>query len=169
MAEEHDVRVGQLHGMSQRGGSVQATVLIGPGHSSFIGRGRADAVLALEPLELGRATAAMSAHTRALVSVGPVVPFHLAMKGEPYPSLDALFARVRERCSELVTIDATALAQQAGSPRSVNVVMLGALGAAGILPLGAASLLAAIERRSPPQLIEATRRAFALGERAAQR
>ena len=54
MLDDHEVRVGQLHGMSQRGGSVQATVLIGPGHSSVIGPGEADVLVALEPLELGR-------------------------------------------------------------------------------------------------------------------
>ncbi|MFH1130352.1 MAG: 2-oxoacid:acceptor oxidoreductase family protein, partial [Pseudomonadota bacterium] len=54
------VTVGQLHGMSQRGGSVEAGVLIGEGESSFIEEGAADIVLGFEPLEVLRALPKMS-------------------------------------------------------------------------------------------------------------
>ena len=54
MAEGLPVRLGQLHGMSQRGGSVESTVLIGPGRSAFLPRRGADVILGLEPLELLR-------------------------------------------------------------------------------------------------------------------
>ena len=132
------VAVGQLHGMSQRGGSVQATVALGDGASAFIGQGEADAVLGLEPLEVSRARPAMSAETRVVMSLGRIVPHTLAQQGAGYPSLDDLRAGIRARTRDLVCVDGPALAEQAGNARALNTVMLGALVGLGTLPLHAA-------------------------------
>jgi len=158
-----EVRVGQLHGMSQRGGSVQASVLFGPGQSSFIPGGGADVLVALEPLEALRARPKLSPRTRALVSRGRVIPFTLAQRGEPYPDVDGLLAALRAVSPELTVIDGPELLARAAAPRSLNVLMLGALAGLELLPLDAAALLAAVERRSTGGRLEENRRAFALG------
>lgn len=164
LAEGKNVVVGQLHGMSQRGGSVESTVLFGPGRSSFIGAGAADAVLALEPLEALRAVPRLSPRTRAVVSLGRVPPFTLAQKGEPYPDLDGILASLREAAGEVVTVDGPSLAEAAGSVQALNMVMLGALAGLGVLPLDPEAIERAIEDASPGE--DTGRRAFRLGRKA---
>jgi len=158
-----DVRVGQLHGMSQRGGSVESTVLLGPGHSSFISPGEADVVLALEPLEALRARPSMSQSTRVVVNRGRVVPYPLAMQGHPYPALDEVLAKIRAVSSQVFEIDGPRLCSEVGTSRSLNIVMLGALAGLAVLPFEADALRQTIARRSPPRFAETNHRAFELG------
>lgn len=162
LAEGKEVVVGQLHGMSQRGGSVESTVLFGPGRSSFIGASEADAMLALEPLEALRALPRLSRRTRVVVSLGKIPPFTLAQKGQPYPDLDGILTTLRGVAGEVVTVDGPALAEAAGSARALNMVMLGALANLGILPIEPEAIERAIEFPGG----DAGRRAFILGRRA---
>ena len=161
-----EVVSGQLHGMSQRGGSVQSTVLIGPGHGSFIENGGADAVLGLEPMEVLRARPKMSADTRVVVNQGRVVPYTLAQKGLEYPEVSRILAEVRTVAPEVVTVDGPALVAAAGAVRALNVVMLGALAGLEILPVDGDTLWTAVEKRCPAQHLESNRRAFVLGREA---
>lgn len=167
LAAGQPVVLGQLHGMSQRGGSVESTVVFGPGNSSFIGPGAADVLLALEPIEALRAIPRVSRRTRALVNTGKIPPFLLAQKGLPYPDLDGMLAALRNAAGEVITIDGRALADAAGSARALNLVMLGALASMRVLPLDPEAIEKAIERTSPGG--DAGRRAFMLGRKAITR
>ena len=160
------VAVGQLHGMSQRGGSVQATVALGDGASAFVGEGEADVVLGLEPLEVSRARPAMSARTRVVMSLGCVVPHTLARQHASYPPLDDLRAGIRLRTRDLVELDGPALAERAGSARALNTVMLGALVGAGAVPLPGEAVWAAVARRCAAGTHDFNRRAYELGREA---
>jgi indolepyruvate ferredoxin oxidoreductase beta subunit len=159
--------LGQLHGMSQRGGSVESTVLIGPGHSSFIEPGAADLVLGLEPLEVLRARPRMSARTRVVVNVGRVVPYTLAQAGRDYPEMNGVLDGIRAVAPDLVEVDGSALAEAAGEPRTLNIVMLGVLAGLGLLPFDGRTLWRAVELHCPPRYLEHNRRAFELGQEAA--
>jgi len=159
----HEVMVSQLHGMSQRGGSVECAVLIGAGESAFVGDGQADVVLALEPLEALRARPQMSAETTVVVSRGTIVPFPLAQRGESYPPVDGILDQLREVTPRVHELDAATLAQRAGAPRSLNAVMVGALGALELLPVTAEALLEAVSLGSPARFRDINRRAFELG------
>ena len=156
-----DVSVGQLHGMSQRGGSVQATVVLGGG-GSFIEAGEADVVLGFEPLEALRARPAMSSRTLAIVSLERVVPATLAQEGREYPDLARVLADLRAAAGEVVPVDVPALVERLGR-RSLNVALLGVLASRATLPFGGDAIWRAIETRSPPRHLEANRRAFELG------
>ncbi len=158
-----EVVLGQLHGMSQRGGSVQSTVLFGPGHGSFIEDRGADAVLGLEPIEALRARPKMSADTRVVVNRGRVVPYTLAQQGQEYPELAGILADIRTVAPEIVTVDGPALVAAAGSARALNVAMLGALAGLEILPVGGDALWATVAERCPARYLESNRRAFVLG------
>jgi indolepyruvate ferredoxin oxidoreductase beta subunit len=162
-----EVVVGQLHGMAQRGGSVEASVLIGSGiHSSFVEL--ADVVLGFEPLEVLRALPRIGPASRVLVNRGRVVPFPLSMAGEPYPDVDGIVARVREVTPHVVEIDGPGLLEELGEPRSLNLLMLGALaGLEGLLPLDEPTLRAALERRGGVARREANLRAYEMGRGAA--
>lgn len=161
----HEVVIGQIHGMSQRGGSVEASAVIGPGASQFIGAGQADVLVAFEPLELHRALPRASAGAIVLATPAPVRPFTLALSGQSYPDVDAILAEARAACRELVVLDSAALLREIGESRSLNVLMLGALAECAVLPFDGELLLSAFARRAHPRAIEANRRAFALGRR----
>jgi len=158
--------MGQLHGMSQRGGSVQSTLLLGAGQTSFVGAGQADVILGLEPLEVLRALPAMRSATRVVTSTGRLVPQVLTQDGRDYPGVDSMLDQVRQRAGEVIEFDGPALAKAAGAARTLNIVMLGALAGLGALPevMGDESLLTAFQRRCPPRFLESNRRAFALGK-----
>jgi indolepyruvate ferredoxin oxidoreductase beta subunit len=158
-----EVAVGQLHGMAQRGGSVLATVLVGPGLSSYIRDGGADVALALEPLEALRARPSLSARTRVVVNSGRVVPHTLAQGGGSYPELDAILDGVRAVAPDVTTVDGPRLVAAAGAPRALSAVMLGALAGLGLLPFDPVHLRLAVGRGSPPALAQANVAAFDLG------
>ncbi len=168
LASGRGVVVGQLHGMSQRGGSVRCTVLVGPGQSSFVPEGGADALLALEPLEGLRARDALAGHTLAVVNRVPVVPPNLVRTRTPYPEVEGILAELRAAAASLVVVDGGALVAELGAQRALNAALLGALAGSGGLPFEPALLLAAIEGRSRPEAREVNRRAFALGQEAVQ-
>ena len=157
------VNVGQLHGMSQRGGSVEASVIIGPGHSSHIGNFEADIVLGLEPLEVQRALPMINQDTRVVTNTGQIVPFSLAIQGVPYPPVQETLNRVREVTGNLVEVDGPALIKRVGVPRTLNVCMLGALAGLKLLPFDNELLWKAIEKKCPERFLDANRQAFELG------
>ena len=157
------VIVGQLHGMSQRGGSVECPVLIGPGLSSHIGAGQADVVLGLEPMEVKRALPMLSENTRVVVNRGTIVPFSLAVAGQDYPPIDQIIQSVRDITKEVFEIDGPELVAKTGLGRTLNVVMLGAVAGLDMLPFDQATLWKAIEKKVPPRFLQANRMAFDLG------
>jgi indolepyruvate ferredoxin oxidoreductase, beta subunit len=163
LASGLDVIVGQLHGMSQRGGAVECSVIIGPGHSSHIGNGEADVVLGLEPLEVKRSLPKIAPHTQVLVNLGTIVPFSLAIQGKHYPSIEGILSQIREVTPSVYTVDGPALVKQTGLPRTLNVALLGALSGMGVLPFSSDVLFAAIEKKIPARFLEANRQAFELG------
>ncbi len=134
-----DVRVGQLHGMSQRGGSVASTVVIGAGRGAFIPEGGADVLLALEPLEALRARPRVGPSTIALVSRRPITPTPMTLQGVAYPDVDGVLAEIRAAVGRLVVLDGPV----GGDLRGLNVWMLGALASLGVLPLPVNQLRAA--------------------------
>jgi len=158
--------IGELHGMSQRGGSVEASVVVGPGSSGMIGPGQADVVLGLEPVETWRAIARMGPNTRVLLSSGRIVPAMLTQQGKSYPELEEILARIRAVTPHVAVIDGSALARDAGIPRAANVVMLGALAYLGDLPFDQAVLGEAVLARSPASFADDNRKAFEIGMQA---
>jgi indolepyruvate ferredoxin oxidoreductase beta subunit len=160
------VTVQQAHGLSQRGGSVQTAVALGGARSPEIAAGMADVLVALEPMEGARALPKVSGRTVALVNTRALLPVSLQAAGRPYPPLGSLLGPLEEAARTVVAVDATALAEKAGSPRSANVVMLGLLAGAGLLPFAALLLLEVILDAGVLGLREINQRAFQLGEAA---
>jgi indolepyruvate ferredoxin oxidoreductase beta subunit len=152
--------------MSQRGGSVQATVALGGARSPEIPKGMADVLLALEPMEGARALERISKRTSAFVNTRPLLPGSLQATGRPYPPLSALLDPVEEAAGSMVALDATELAERAGSPRSLNVVTLGMLAGSGLLPFPSELLLETILGAGLPAFADVNREAFRLGAEA---
>ncbi|MFV2039535.1 MAG: indolepyruvate oxidoreductase subunit beta [Acidimicrobiales bacterium] len=158
-----DARVGQIYGLSQRGGSVEATVRFGRGSTSFIARGEAEVVVGLEPLEAERAIPKMSTDTTVVVNRTPIVPVGLTLSGETYPALSSIVERIGAVAGSVRLIDGTALALEAGNLKLLNTVMIGVLAGGGLLPIPADYLETEIDRANPGDRLVASRRAFQLG------
>jgi len=165
LAAGFEVRVGQLHGLAQRGGSVEATLHVGPGDSAFISRAEADVVLALEPLEAQRAIPRMSAQTIVIVNPAPIVPYTLTSKGKTGPRLESIVAEIRKATPHVMVVDASGAAREAGSPLALNVAMLGVLAGLDIVPIPPKAIASAVNQFGRVALREVNRRAFEEGRR----
>jgi len=162
----HDVVSGQLHGMSQRAGSVQSSVMIDCGISPAMASGTADCVLGLEPVETARALPFMSPQTIVFMNTAVIVPYVLGQRfarkqsGSAYPDVDGLISRIRALTARVFPFDATQIAQQSGSIRAINTVMLGCLFGSGMLPHTAADFWSAATDKMSPAWIRANATAF---------
>jgi len=164
-AADLPVVVGQLHGMSQRGGTVTCSVVIQGGDNAAIADGEADILIGFEPLEAYRSLPQLRADSRVLFNTGTIVPFELTRTGAPYPDIDDLTEELRDHCEALIPVDGPTLVKKAGAKRALNTVMLGALAGLGDLPFDTALLWQAIDERCPKEYREANRTAFELGQR----
>lgn len=162
-----DVRVGQIYGLSQRGGSVEATVRIGPVGTAFISTAEADVVLGFEPLEAERILPRMSAATTVLVNKTPIVPTSLTLDRSAYPDLSSIVDEIGAVAGVVHVVDGNVMAEQAGDSRLINIVLLGTLDGLGLLPMPSDVLATVIESHGSGSDSESRSRAFHLGHAAA--
>lgn len=132
---------GELHGMSQRGGAVQAHFRLSdqPIESPQVPRGRADLLVSFEPVEALRNLAWLGPNGRIVTAIRPVVNV------DDYPPIEQVLAALRA-FPEAILIDAHALATAAGSARAENFVVAGA--AFSLLPLTKGKLRGIVMKRA---------------------
>lgn len=157
------VLMSEIHGMAQRGGVVESSVVIGSATSPTIADGEADIVIAFEPLEAARALSKCHPGSVVITGITPIPPFSVTVGQSAYPAPEGLFETVASRVSRLIKVDADALAEAAGAGRSSNVVMIGVLAGTGLLPMSKQSWEKALKRILPARLIEVNLRAFESG------
>lgn len=116
------IKQAEVHGMSQRGGDVQSNLRLSsdPIHSDLIARGAADLVVSLEPMEALRYAAYLNPHSGWIVT--NTVPF---VNITNYPEMSAVEAELQQR-PRVIAFDVDAAAKEIASPRSSNMVLLGA-------------------------------------------
>ena len=155
------VKTAETIGMAQRGGSVFSHVRIGDRAASpLIGRGRADMIIAFEPAEAVRQLPFLKPDGTVVVSSRPIIPVTATLGGPAY-DLDAIMAYLREQVGErLVVVDADAAAEELGSAKCLNVVLLGAAVRTGALALTADDIRSAITARLPERFHELNFRAL---------
>ena len=114
----------EVHGMSQRGGDVQSHLRLSsaPIHSDLIPRGGADVVISLEPMEALRYLPWLSPEGWIITNTTPFVNI------PDYPEMDKVMAELH-RLPHVIALDVDAIAKDLGSPRSANMVLLGATAA----------------------------------------
>lgn len=161
------VRMSEVHGMAQRGGVVESAIVFGEAESSIISDGEADILLGFEPAETLRAIKRCSQNTRVITNTAPVPPFTVAAGLGTYPDVEEIKQLIKAKTAGLVAIDAMSLAREAGSPMSVNIVLLGALIQTGALGFDREVVEEAIKRRVKPAFQEVNLKAFDLGYKAA--
>ncbi|NLW07479.1 MAG: indolepyruvate oxidoreductase subunit beta [Clostridia bacterium] len=155
-------------GMAQREGSVISHVRLGAKETGPLGPlippGTADVMLALEPAEACRNLFYLQPGAITLVATAPVVPVMAALGKTPYPLPDIL-RYLKTNAPGCHLLDAAGLAARAGDPRTLNLVMLGALTNLN-LPFPAETLLNEALKLLPPSVHAINRHAFELGQQA---
>ncbi len=165
----HDVVSGQLHGMAQRGGGVQASVMVDCGISPMMGSARADVVVGLEPAETVRALPLMSSQTAVFMNTTPVIPFTLGQQAvlgseeAGYPDIAGLESAIRQVTEQVLTLDATRAATETGTVKAMNLIMLGCLLGSDMLPCTPEEFWKVVAQRVPPSLAEANAQAYNRG------
>lgn len=162
------VRMSEIHGMAQRGGVVESALVFGPADSPVIADGEADILVSFEPLEALRALKKCNSNTVVITNTKPLPPFTAAIGKGVYPSLERIRSLIGEKAARLIDIDATRMATEAGNVLSVNIVLLGALMATGLLPLSAESVKTAIRETTRAAFLDVNLKAFELGGQAVQ-
>lgn len=157
----YDVKVSEVHGMSQRGGSVVTYVRMSreePVYSAIVEQGQADIVLAFESLEALRALPYIKKGGVVIANTQEILPMPVIIGAAKYP--DDCLERVA-KVADLICLPATEIAQECGTVKAANVVLLGVL--AKKLPFTYEEWMAALEKNVKPKFLEINREAFQRG------
>lgn len=157
--EGYDVKVSEVHGMSQRGGSVVTYVRFGEKvYSPIIDKGTADAIISFEKLEAGRWAPYLKEGGVIITNTQQIDPMPVVTGAADYPEniLDELKSKVN-----VVALDALTLAEEAGSPKAVNIVLMGRL--AKTLDIAVDRWENALKSVVKPKFVDINLKAFDLG------
>ena len=160
ISEGYDVKVSEVHGMSQRGGSVITYVRFGDSVASpIVEKGEADLIISFELLEAARYLPYLKKGGRLIVNTQQMDPMPVVTGAMEYP--EDLVEKIRATGAKIDAMDCVALAEQAGTVKAVNLVLLGRLSHYFDFPEEAWQK--AIEACVPAKFLEINRKAFALG------
>ena len=160
------VTSGEIHGMAQRGGVVESTVLIGF-LSPKITHGEADVLLGFELLETLRALCYVKPGGKVLSNSEALPPLSVAAGKAGYPSLESVRAKTMAAAAQAVFLPCRTLAREAGNEQSANTVLLGAACALKAFPFGVDALQRSIRKYLKASLAEVNLKALDAGIRAA--
>lgn len=160
-----NVYVSEIHGMAQRGGTVDCTVRIGDVTGALVANGTADVIISTEPIETLRYIKYSNKNTKIITDITPVIPFTVSVGMEEYPDLEKIFEELK-KYGALYKIDAVKIAKEAGSTLTKNIVMLGALSGIDVLPIKQEILLETILENIPEKYKEINKKAFEGGLKA---
>ncbi len=158
----YDVKVSEVHGMSQRGGSVVTYVRYGKKvYSPIVDKGSADFIVSFELLEAARYAEYLKKGGQVVVNTQQIDPMPVITGAAEYPQ--QLEEKLRKAGVKLDALDCLALAEEAGTAKAVNIVLLGRLSRYMDFPEDA--WLRAIEKQVKPRFLEVNKKAFLLGRR----
>jgi indolepyruvate ferredoxin oxidoreductase beta subunit len=157
------VRMSEIHGMAQRGGVVESSIVFGDAKSTIISDGEADVLVGFEPSETLRALNKCNSSTVVISNLAPLSPFTVTVGSGIYPDLKKLQLLIRAKTAKLIAFNAEVLAREAGNVLSVNMVLLGALIQTGKIPLSKETVQEAIKTKTKKAFVEMNLKAFELG------
>lgn len=165
--EGNGVNAFESHGMAQRGGAVVNHIRWGPGaHSPLILEGRADMLVALEPVEALRHLPLVGKGTVVVLNTKTIPPITVSsVPGARYPSVKEAVKALKPHVGRVVVVDGTAAAEALGNPAFISTVMVGAAWGTGALKLRKQTLRSAIEGLVPPRFKKENLEAFDEGAR----
>jgi indolepyruvate ferredoxin oxidoreductase beta subunit len=157
------VRMSEIHGMAQRGGVVESSIVFGDAKSTIISDGEADVLVGFEPSETLRALNKCNPSTVVISNLAPMSPFTVTVGSGVYPNLNKLQSLIKSKTAKLIAFNAEVLAREAGTVLSVNMVLLGALIQTGKIPLSKETVQEAIKSKTKKAFVESNLKAFELG------
>ena len=156
----YDIKVSEVHGMSQRGGSVVTYVRFGDKvYSPVIDKGQADFIVSFEELEAARWTEYLKPGGKIITNTQKISPMPVIIGAAEYPQ--DLLEQMNAKGLDVDAIDALSLAEAAGSSKAVNIVLMGRLSKYFDIPVQ--EWLEAIEASVPARFLELNKKAFQLG------
>lgn len=163
LTKGYDIKVSEVHGMSQRGGSVVTYVRFGDKvYSPMVDKGEADYIVSFELLEAARWTEYLKPDGRIVVNAQQINPMPVITGAAEYPA--DLVAKMQAAGIQVDAIDALSLAETAGSAKAVNIVLMGHLSRHFDFTLD--EWMEAIEKSVPPKFLKLNKQAFILGREA---
>ena len=164
LSQGFEVKVSEVHGMSQRGGSVVTYVKYGDQvNSPVIVKGEADIIISFEQLEAARWLPFLKKGGHLVTSTQQIDPMPVINGAAVYP--EDIIGKIKAQGVDVIAVDALTLAEQAGTAKASNVVLMGVVSTK--MPFEESVWQAALEQCVPAKFLELNRKAFALG-RAAQ-
>jgi indolepyruvate ferredoxin oxidoreductase beta subunit len=161
MAQGYDVKVSEVHGMSQRGGSVVTYVRYGDKvYSPVIDKGEADYIVSFELLEAARWLPFLKKDGQVVTNTQQIDPMPVITGAAEYP--ENLVDKLKATGAKVDALDCLSLAEQAGSSKAVNIVLLGRLSHYFDLPEDA--WMKSLEANVPAKFLEMNKKAFELGK-----
>ena len=158
--EGHDVKVSEVHGMSQRGGSVVTYVKFGEKvYSPIITDGEADIIISFEKLEAGRYAKYLKKDGKIVVNTQQIDPMPVIIGAAQYP--ENVLDELTSKGVSVDALDALSPAEEAGSVKAVNIVLMGK--AAKYFDIPKERWITAIENTVAPKFVEMNKKAFELG------
>ena len=156
----YDVKVSEVHGMSQRGGSVVTYVRYGDKvYSPLVAEGEADYIVSFEKLEAARHAPMLRKDGKIVVNSQQIDPMPVITGAAVYP--ENVLEELRRKGLYIDEFDALTLAEKAGSTKAVNIVLMGRL--SKYFPFRKEECISAIEETVSPKLVEMNKKAFLLG------
>ena len=163
LSKGYDVKVSEVHGMSQRGGSVVTYVRFGEHvYSPIIDEGEAEYLVSFELLEAARWTKYLRSNGKIITSSQQINPMPVITGAAEYPA--NLTEKIRNAGLAIDAFDALQLAERAGSSKAVNLVLMGWL--SGEFDFSEEEWMRAVEASVPAKFLEMNRKAFLLGREA---
>lgn len=160
IAAGYDVKVSEVHGMSQRGGSVVTYVRAGEKvWSPVINPGEADIILSFEQLEAVRWLSYLNVEGQVIVNTQTIDPMSVVTGAAQYPA--GVLEALKATCKKVNVVDALSLAMEAGTVKAVNIVLIGVMAAA--TGIDKEIWLEAVRSNVPPKFLELNLKAFELG------
>ena len=160
LSRGYDVKVSEVHGMSQRGGSVVTYVRFGERVCSpIIDQGEADFIVSFELLEAARWTSFLKPEGTVVVNTQQINPMPVVIGAMEYPA--ELVAKMQALGVKVDAFDALSIANEAGSSRAVNIALMGRL--SKYFDFTQEEWMQAIEASVPPKVLELNKKAFQLG------
>lgn len=160
LSQGYDVKVSEVHGMSQRGGSVVTYVRYGEKvYSPIIDKGTADFIISFEKLEAARWVPYLKKGGKIIMSTQEIDPMPVIIGAAQYP--ENLVEKMKEAGADVDAIDALDLAMQAGSSKAVNLVLMGRL--SKYFDATQEAWMNALEACVPAKFLELNKKAFSLG------
>lgn len=158
-----DVKVSEVHGMSQRGGSVVTYVRFGEKvYSPIITEGEADIIISFEKLEAARYAKFLKKGGKIVVNTQQIDPMPVIIGAAQYP--ENVLDELTQKGVSVDALDALSLAEEAGSSKAVNIVLMGK--AAKYFDIPYEKWIEAIEKTVKEKFVEMNKKAFDLGYRA---